>query len=48
MIQQQQQHLSILRSSQITYNQIGAKGGKAIAEALEANTSLIELDFGTI
>ena len=44
--QQQQQHFSFPHP-QITDNQIGAEGGKAIAEALKTNTSLTWLDLST-
>ena len=37
--------LFISTYSQITGNQIGAEGGKAIGEALKSNTSLTELNL---
>ena len=41
--QQQNQHFSFPHS-QITGNEIGDEGGKAIAEALKTNTSLTTFD----
>ena len=47
MTQQHRQHFSFPHF-QITGNGIGAEGGKAIGEALKANTSLTQLNLWVI